>query len=62
MAEANCPCPTGDGGNRNIINQDEAKILAATIAAVGTRAGGTREDDSHVMGQYKVMASDVAGS
>jgi hypothetical protein len=56
-------CPEGDGGNSTVTNQDEAVILAATVAAVpvqGTALG--TEDDSHLQGQYKVMAGDVAGS
>ncbi|MFF4019993.1 hypothetical protein [Streptomyces sp. NPDC001843] len=57
---ANC-CPTGDGGNSNITNQDECLILAATIAAVPIQntALGT-EDDSHVSIGYR--DADVAGS
>lgn len=58
----NC-CPTGDGGNSNITNQNERMILDATVASVpvkGTALG--IEDDSHLEGQYKVMAGDVAGS
>lgn len=56
-------CPTGNGGNSTITNQDEQLILTATVAAVpvqGTALG--TEDDSHLQGQYKVMAGDVAGS
>lgn len=57
---ANC-CPTGDGGNNTITNQDEAMILAATIAAtpVELTALGS-EDDSHVSTGYR--DGDVAGS
>lgn len=56
-------CPEGDGGNSQVTNQDEQLILNATVAAVpvqGTALGA--EDDSHLQGQYKVMAGDVAGS
>lgn len=57
------PCPTGDGGNSTITNQDEQAILNTTVTAVpvrGTALGS--EDDSHLQGQYAVMATDVAGS
>lgn len=56
-------CPEGDGGNSQVTNQNEQLILNATVAAVaiqGTALG--TEDDSHLQGQYKVMAGDVAGS
>jgi hypothetical protein len=56
-------CPEGNGGNSQITNQDEQLILSATVTAVpvkGTALG--TEDDSHLQGQYKAMAGDVAGS
>jgi hypothetical protein len=54
-------CPTGNGGNSTITNQDEQLILNATVAAVPVRgtALGT-EDDSHVSLGYH--DGDVAGS
>lgn len=54
-------CPEGNGGNSTLANQDEAQILAATIAAVptqGTALGS--EDDSHVSPSHR--DGDVAGS
>jgi hypothetical protein len=54
-------CPEGDGGNRNVANQDEQAILTATVAAVpiqNTALGS--EDDSHVTTGYS--DGDVAGS
>jgi hypothetical protein len=56
-------CPEGDGGNSTITNQDEAMILAQTIGSMPIRGVDVyTEDDSHLQGQYKIMASDVAGS
>jgi hypothetical protein len=54
-------CPTGDGGNKNLVNQDEQLILNATVAAVPVQntALGT-EDDSHVVIGFR--DADVAGS
>lgn len=60
MAAMN-PCPTGDGGNRELINLNEQLVLDATVAAVavrGTALGG--EDDSHVSPSHR--DGDVAGS
>lgn len=57
------PCPTGDGGNKNLVNQDEQMILNKTFAAVTMGAMPDRmytEDDSHVTGVYR--EADVAGS
>lgn len=54
-------CPTGDGGNSTITNQDEQLILNATVAAVpiqNTALGS--EDDSHVVIGFR--DGDVAGS
>lgn len=53
-------CATGTGGNSTLNNQNEADILAATIAAVPMRAEGYQEDDSHVTGVF--YETDVAGS
>ncbi|MFF3363582.1 hypothetical protein [Streptomyces misionensis] len=60
MAAMDC-CPVGPGGNMDVVNQDEAMILAATVAAtpVELTALGT-EDDSHVGPGYR--DGDVAGS
>lgn len=55
------PCPTGDGGNSTITNQDEQAILNATVSAVpiqNTALGS--EDDSHVVIGFR--DGDVAGS
>lgn len=60
--DPNAPfCPEGDGGNRNIVNQDECEILDRQIAGIAIRntALGT-EDDSHVTTGYQ--DGDVAGS
>jgi hypothetical protein len=48
------PCPTGDGGNSTITNQNEQAILNTTVTAVPVQntALGT-EDDSHVSIGYK---------
>jgi hypothetical protein len=56
----NC-CPTGDGGNKNLVNQDEQLILNATVSGVpikNTALGA--EDDSHVVIGFR--DGDVAGS
>jgi hypothetical protein len=54
-------CPEGDGGHRQIVNQDECEILQSQLAAVpvqNTPLG--REDDSHVAIGYR--DADIAGS
>jgi hypothetical protein len=60
VSTPNC-CPTGDGGNSTITNQDEQLILNATVAAVAIQntALGS-EDDSHVVIGFR--DGDVAGS
>lgn len=60
MANDAC-CPVGPGGNLTLVNQDEAAILAATMATVAVEltALGT-EDDSHVTPGWR--DGDVAGS
>lgn len=40
-------CPTGDGGNTTIVNQDEAEILQRTTQGVATRAEGAQEGEFH---------------
>jgi hypothetical protein len=40
-------CPTGDGGNHQITNQDEAEILARTTQAPQTRSEGMQEPGRH---------------
>jgi hypothetical protein len=54
-------CPTSDGGNSTITNQNEQAILNATVAAVAIQntALGS-EDDSHVVIGFR--DGDVAGS
>jgi len=57
------PCPTGDGGNKNLVNQDEQLILDKTFAAITMGSAPDSmyvEDDSHVTGVYR--EADVAGS
>lgn len=57
------PCPTGDGGNHNLTNQDEQLILNMTFAAIGMREAPDpmyQENDSFVTGVYR--DGDVAGS
>lgn len=57
------PCPTGDGGNSTLTNQDECEIFDKTLAAINMGAAPDSmyvEDDSHVMGVYR--EADVAGS
>jgi hypothetical protein len=44
--DAKC-CPKGDGGDRQIVNQDEAAILARTTAPPPTRTEGTQEQAAH---------------
>jgi len=57
------PVATGVGGNRNLSNSDEDDSLDAAISATPYRSGPlSNEDDSHVQGVYKMMASDFAGS
>jgi hypothetical protein len=54
-------CPTADGGNHNITNQDEAMILAAAIGSVPIRTVPLgMEDDSHVSPSHR--DGSVAGS
>ncbi|MFF5471050.1 hypothetical protein [Streptomyces achromogenes] len=54
-------CPEGPGGDTTLVNQDEALILAATVAATPVELSvlGT-EDDSHVSLTHR--DGDVAGS
>lgn len=61
MAMNDACCPVGPGGNMTLVNQDEAMILAATIAATPMElsALGT-EDDSHVTPSFR--DGDVMGS
>lgn len=40
-------CPKGDGGDRKIVNQDEAMILARTLSGVPTRTEGKQEKAAH---------------
>jgi len=51
---------TGDGGNHNLVNQDEALILnrCNDMPAVPV---GYQEDDSYVVGVFR-RSDDVAGS
>lgn len=51
---------TGDGGNHNLVNQDEAMILARCNTMPATPVG-YQEDDSHVVGVFR-RSDDVAGS
>lgn len=54
-------CPEGDGGNRQVVNQDECAILDKTISGVPTQTTPLgREDDSHVDPAFR--SADVAGS
>lgn len=39
MDDKDC-CPTGDGGNSTITNQDEAEILVRTTQGMTVRAEG----------------------
>lgn len=54
--------PTGDGGNTVLRNQNEADILAATVAAVPVVAPANtyQEDDSYLTPMFR--DADVAGS
>lgn len=57
------PCACTVGGNRQIVNGNEADALDNAVESTATRTGDlSMEDDSHVMGAYKEMASDFAGS
>jgi hypothetical protein len=57
------PCACTTGGNTMLVNGNEAVTLDNTIESTVTRTGDlSMEDDSHVMGAYKEMASDFAGS
>lgn len=48
MAEYNDKiCPEGDGGNRQLVNQDERMILDSTTQGLATRAEGTQEPGRH---------------
>lgn len=40
-------CPEGDGGNRQVVNQDEALILVATTHTPAVRAEGMPEPGRH---------------
>jgi hypothetical protein len=40
-------CPEGDGGDRNLVNQDECLILDATTQRLSTRAEGMQEPGRH---------------
>jgi hypothetical protein len=40
-------CPVGPGGNRELINQDEAEILVRTTQGLQTRSEGMQEPGRH---------------
>lgn len=40
-------CPTGDGGNSTLTNQDEAMILVATTQGCDVRVEGMQEPGRH---------------
>lgn len=46
MHDKDC-CPTGDGGNTTIVNQDEQKILDRTTQNCGVRVEGAQDQDFH---------------
>ena len=57
------PCPTGDGGNSTLTNQNEQDILDKTFAAISMGPAPDSmytENDSYVTGVYR--ENDVAGS
>lgn len=47
MAHDDDCCPTGDGGNSTLTNQDEAEILARTTQGLAIRAEGMQEPGHH---------------
>jgi len=58
------PCACTVGGNQQIVNGNEGTTLDRTWESMGTVAApeGYREDDSHVMGAWKLQAADFSGS
>lgn len=54
---------TADGGNRNLVNQDEQLILDRVNRIPAVVAPGGAEDDSYTRGVFsRGRADDVAGS
>jgi hypothetical protein len=44
--DAEC-CPCGDGGNKQVVNQDEQEILTRTTQGLQTRTEGMQEPGRH---------------
>lgn len=40
-------CPEGDGGDRQLVNQDERMILESTTQGLATRTEGMQETGRH---------------
>lgn len=40
-------CPEGDGGNQQLVNQDERMILESTTQGLATRPEGMQEPGRH---------------
>jgi hypothetical protein len=50
-----------EGGNKNLVNGNEAKAIQASYEGIQSRTGTlSAEDDSHVQGIFR--ESDFAGS